>query len=204
MAHWCSGRSVLCSARPPSRLRCHGFSERLPLGGGWRVVTSAVMAAVCGRGLLAPLSGRLWAGPRVPLRSVAAAPLYDVVVSGGGMVGSAMAAVLGKAVTFPPAPGGVAGAVGAARCRPRGGGGLRSRPHDRRRSSGLPPLPRWCEVSEVFGPPPPGFVSSASRGFLCPAVLAVSPAPRKTSNWELSQNLRVSVCGVSGTVISRP
>lgn len=113
----------MCSARPPSRLRCHGFSERLPLGGGWRVVTSAVMAAVCGRGLLAPLSGRLWAGPRVPLRSVAAAPLYDVVVSGGGMVGSAMAAVLGKAVTFPPAPGGVAGAVGAARCRPRGGGG---------------------------------------------------------------------------------
>lgn len=123
------------------------------------------MAAVCGRGLLAPLSGRLWAGPRVPLRSVAAAPLYDVVVSGGGMVGSAMAAVLGKAVTFPPAPGGVAGAVGAARCRPRGGGGcghgrttgggLRaSRPCRggvrSRRSSGLPHPVLWVQPVAGF------------------------------------------------------
>lgn len=91
------------------------------------------MAVVCGRGLLAPLAGRLRPGPRAPLRSVAAAaPLYDVVVSGGGMVGSAMAAVLGKAVTFPPAAGGVPGAVSPARSRPRGdcaqgrpiGGGL--------------------------------------------------------------------------------
>ena len=128
------------------------------------------MAVVCGRGLLAPLGGRLRAGPRAPLRSVAAAaaPLYDVVVSGGGMVGSAMAAVLGKAVTFSPAPGGVAGAVGPARCRPGGGCS-----HGRTAGGDLPllrllPLPRWCVVSEVFGPPAPCFVSSVSRGFCVP------------------------------------
>lgn len=87
------------------------------------VVTSAAMAAVCGWGLLAPFGGRLLAGQRGPLLSraaaTAAAPLYDVVVSGGGMVGSAMAAVLGKPVTFSPAAVGVACAIGSARCRPR-------------------------------------------------------------------------------------
>lgn len=71
-----------------------------------RDVTSAAMAAACGRGLLAPLGGRLRACPRASLRSLSsAAPLYDVVVSGGGMVGSAMAAALGKAVTFAAARG---------------------------------------------------------------------------------------------------
>ncbi|XP_074766030.1 ubiquinone biosynthesis monooxygenase COQ6, mitochondrial isoform X3 [Athene noctua] len=60
------------------------------------------MAVAWGRGRLAPLAGRLRAGSRAPLRSVAAAaaPLYDVVVSGGGMVGSAMAAVLGHDIHF--------------------------------------------------------------------------------------------------------
>lgn len=58
------------------------------------------MAALRGRALLAPLGARLRTGSRRPLRSAASAPpLYDVLVSGGGMVGSAMAAVLGKAVT---------------------------------------------------------------------------------------------------------
>lgn len=66
-------------------------------------VSSAAMAALRGRALLAPLGARLRAGPRAPLRSAASSPpLYDVVVSGGGMVGSAMAAVLGKAVTASP------------------------------------------------------------------------------------------------------
>lgn len=66
-------------------------------------VSSAAMAALRGRALLAPLGARLRAGPRAPLRSTASnPPLYDVVVSGGGMVGSAMAAVLGKAVTASP------------------------------------------------------------------------------------------------------
>nr|XP_038036723.1 LOW QUALITY PROTEIN: ubiquinone biosynthesis monooxygenase COQ6, mitochondrial [Anas platyrhynchos] len=70
------------------------------------------MAAACGRALLAPLGRR-----RAPLRSFTApppphpppppppphgpaAPLYDVVVSGGGMVGSAMAAALGHDIHF--------------------------------------------------------------------------------------------------------
>ncbi|KAM7020036.1 ubiquinone biosynthesis monooxygenase COQ6, mitochondrial [Melospiza melodia melodia] len=59
------------------------------------------MAALRGRALLAPLGARLRAGPRAPLRSAASSPpLYDVVVSGGGMVGSAMAAVLGHDIHF--------------------------------------------------------------------------------------------------------
>ncbi|XP_066044575.1 ubiquinone biosynthesis monooxygenase COQ6, mitochondrial isoform X3 [Chamaea fasciata] len=59
------------------------------------------MAALRGRALLARLGARLRAGPRAPLRSAASAPpLYDVVVSGGGMVGSAMAAVLGHDIHF--------------------------------------------------------------------------------------------------------
>lgn len=66
-------------------------------------VSSAAMAALRGRALLL---ARLRAGPRAPLHSAASAPpLYDVLVSGGGMVGSAMAAVLGKAVTRSPAVG---------------------------------------------------------------------------------------------------
>lgn len=81
-----------------ARGRCHGSAEPLP-----PAVSSAAMAALRGRALLAPLGARLRAGPRAPLRSAASAPpLYDVVVSGGGMVGSAMAAVLGKAVTRSP------------------------------------------------------------------------------------------------------
>uniref|UniRef100_A0A8C9N9F1 Ubiquinone biosynthesis monooxygenase COQ6, mitochondrial n=1 Tax=Serinus canaria TaxID=9135 RepID=A0A8C9N9F1_SERCA len=59
------------------------------------------MAALRGQALLGPLGARLRAGPRAPLRSAASAPpLYDVVVSGGGMVGSAMAAVLGHDIHF--------------------------------------------------------------------------------------------------------
>ncbi|NXC25969.1 COQ6 monooxygenase, partial [Campylorhamphus procurvoides] len=66
--------------------------------------SSAEMAAVLGRAVLAPLGPRLRARPRAPLRSAVSAasapPLYDVVVSGGGMVGSAMAAVLGHDIHF--------------------------------------------------------------------------------------------------------
>lgn len=82
----------------------------MEVAGGAAAAISTAMAAACGRALLAPLGRR-----RAPLRSFTApppphpppppphgpaAPLYDVVVSGGGMVGSAMAAALGKAVTF--------------------------------------------------------------------------------------------------------
>ncbi|NXU55695.1 COQ6 monooxygenase, partial [Turnix velox] len=64
--------------------------------------TSAAMAAR-GRGCLCGLARRLRQVCRAPLRSLSAAaspPLYDVLVSGGGMVGSAMAAVLGHNIHF--------------------------------------------------------------------------------------------------------
>lgn len=110
VAPWWSGGGAA------ARRRCPGFPEPLPLGGGRRSLPSAAMAVTCGRTLPVLLGGRLRAGPRTPLRSAAsAAPLYDVVVSGGGMVGSAMAAVLGKAVTS-PAPCRGAGAEGCTHC----------------------------------------------------------------------------------------
>ncbi|NWU98322.1 COQ6 monooxygenase, partial [Upupa epops] len=61
--------------------------------------TSAAMAALVAARRLLSLGGRrgpgLEPGVRALLCSSATPPLYDVVVSGGGLVGSAMAAVLG-------------------------------------------------------------------------------------------------------------
>ncbi|CAM4570722.1 unnamed protein product [Lepidochelys olivacea] len=66
----------------------------------------AVWVSAGGCGLLSPLRGGLRAGRaavlawRVPVRAAGTGPVYDVVVSGGGMVGSAMAAALGHDVHF--------------------------------------------------------------------------------------------------------
>jgi len=67
------------------------------------------------------------------------------------MVGSAMAAVLGKAVTSSARPG-----------------------------LSLLPLPRRREPSDALGPPAPGFARAASGGVCVPPPsLPVSPAARK-------------------------
>lgn len=124
------------------------------------------MAVVFRRGLLASRGVLLRVGQQAPLRTVAAAaPLYDVVVSGGGMVGSAMAAVLGKAVIFSPdlgCPTGAAArpAVVAARAAVTAAQSTVVTPSL--------PLPLYCEVSEVFRPLAPCFVSLTSLGFRVP------------------------------------